>query len=43
MERKEIALYITLGILLIETVTISWVYWNKDTNERKKDTNEKSL
>lgn len=35
MEKKEIALYTTIGILLIETVVIAWAYWNKDKNTNK--------
>ena len=39
MEKKEVALYTTLGILLIETVVIAWAYWNKDKkpNEEKEN------
>ncbi len=39
MERKELALYTTLSVLLIETVVIAWVYWKKDKkpNEEKEN------
>lgn len=42
MVRKDILLYTTLGVLLIETAVIAWAFWNKkDIIKESEDKNVK--